>query len=111
MAGLMSLPALAAQESRHFRLYQDVMVNGTKVPAGRYTVKFDNTAQNSQVEFMRGDKTIATAPAHVKQVANEFHRDTIVLKKSGGNQDLDQIRFSGTKTELVIGSNSMTAGG
>lgn len=110
MAALMSLPALAADQSKHIKLYQDVEVNGTQLRAGDYTVKFDNAAQNGKIEFMKGHKTVATANAQVKQMPAKAPADQVILNTANGKSALDQIQFGGSNTALVFGSGSMAAG-
>ena len=111
-AATMSLSAFAGSKSESLTLLHDVQLNGTTIPAGDYTVKYDANGSTCLVKVMKGSKTVATANGELKQLANKPQRDQVVLQDDpGGLPALSEMDFSNSTTAISFSSNTTTASG
>ncbi len=77
----MSISAFAGSKSETITLLHDVQLNGTTIPAGDYTVKYDaKEGSTCLVKVMKDGKTVATANGELKQLANKPARNQVVLR-------------------------------
>ncbi len=108
----MSISAFAGSKSESLTLLHDVQLNGTTIPAGDYTVKYDANGSTCLVKVMKGSKTVATANGELKQLANKPQRDQVILQNDGGSVPvLSEMDFSNSTTAISFGSNATTASG
>jgi len=107
----MSLSAIAGSKSEDITLLHDAQLNGTTIPAGDYTVKFDANGSTCLVKVMRGNKTVATANGEVKQLANKPEHNQVRLDATDGLPALTEMDFSNTTTAITFPSTSTTASG
>lgn len=89
-----------------------VTVNGKALPAGDYSVKWEGTGSNVQLNIFKGKEVVATAPARLVNLDQSASGDAAVVKDNGnGSKSLAEIRFSGKKYALQIGDEgTMEAG-
>jgi len=84
-----------------------VTVNGTNLPAGDYSVKWEGTGSNVQLNILKGKKVVATTPAHLVDLGHPATTDSAVVRSDGnGIRMLSQVRFGGKKYALQIGEES-----
>jgi len=83
-----------------------VTVNGTDLPAGDYSVKWEGTGSNVQMNILKGKKVMLTAPAHIVELSTPAAVDSAVITSDNGNRVLSQVRFSGKKFALEVGQDS-----
>jgi hypothetical protein len=107
----LSLSAIASSKSEDITLLHDVQLNGTTIPAGDYTVKFDANGSTCLVKVMRGNKTVATANGELKQLANKPERNQVRLDATDGLPAVTEMDFSNTTTAISFPLNSTTASG
>src|SRR5271166_126472 len=106
----MSLSAFAGSKAESITLLHDAQLNGTTIPAGDYTVKYDANGSTCLVKVMKGSKTVATANGELKQLANKPQRDQVILQNDGGSVPvLSEMDFSNSTTAISFGSNATTA--
>jgi hypothetical protein len=99
--GLVS--ADAAKQSITVSLLADTSLNGTAVPAGRYT--FAWTEQNSEADLTlkSNGKVVAQTHAKIVEEKDAPESDVIVSRKDAkGALAIAEIRFKGKKTALVF---------
>jgi len=100
---LLATSAFAASKGP-LQLNAPATVAGKQLAAGDYTVKWDGTGPNVQVEIMKGKNVVATVPAQVVTLDHESSYDSAVVNTDGsGGRVLSQIRFSGKKMALSVG--------
>ncbi|MGH9528367.1 MAG: hypothetical protein ACRD2S_00440 [Terriglobales bacterium] len=100
MALLFSSVAFASNKSS-LRVTTQLSVNGKTLAPGDYSVIWDGNGPDVQVNFVKGKKVVATAPAHVIDLNNKPANDSAVVKKNeDGSSSLAQIRFGGKKQAL-----------
>jgi hypothetical protein len=76
-------------------------INGTKVPAGEYTLRYDIKGNTADVKLMKGQKTIATTTAAVVENKEKAPYDSVVREnKTDGTASLKEIQI-GNKKEVI----------
>ena len=108
----MSISAFAGSKSESLTLFHDVQLNGTTIPAGEYTVKYDANGSTCLVKVMKGNKTVATANGELKQLAEKpQHNQAVLQTDTGGLPAVNEMDFSDSKTAITFSSNPETASG
>ena len=93
------------------QLSDPVQVNGNKLKAGLYTVRWDGDGPTVSLHFLLDGKEVATAPATIVQLEQRASDNAAEIKTSANDRQLTAIRFSGKKYELDLGTeNSQTQG-
>jgi hypothetical protein len=104
----LAVSAVAKPKSEHLTLFHDATINGTNLPAGDYTLKYDVNGNNAQVKFMQGSKEVATAEGQVKTLPNKVNSSQVVLNND--SRSISEIDFGGKDTAITFGSPSTSAG-
>jgi hypothetical protein len=108
LALLFSLNALARDKNQHSVSIPDsVQVGTTQLQAGTYRVKWEGTAPQVQVTFIREGKTVATVPATLKNDNAITQDDIVVDPASGSARALKEIDFGHQQQALVFGEAGM----
>ena len=112
LALALSASSFAANDSHksNFEISAPTEVNGTQLPAGEYTAKWEGSGPTVQVSIMQGKKVLATVPAQVvalDQAASQTQAE--VKNSSTGDRELTSLQFSGKKYSLALGSESAKA--
>jgi hypothetical protein len=88
-----------------------VTVNGKQLGAGDYTVKWEGNGPNVELNILRGKNVVATVPARMVDLDRVPNRDSAVTSLNpDGQKSLSEIRFSGKKYALAVGSQTAQAG-
>jgi hypothetical protein len=112
LALVLSASAFAASDSHksNFEISAPTQVNGTEIPAGEYTAKWEGSGPTVQVSIMQGKKVLATVPAQVVALPQAAPDTQAEIKKSAaGDRELTSLQFSGKKYSLELGSESAKA--
>jgi hypothetical protein len=104
--------AFAASDTHKssFEISAATQVNGTTIPAGEYTAKWEGSGPTVQLSIMQGRKVVATAPAQVvslDRAASDTQAE--VRNGSNGERELTALQFAGKKVSLQLGAESATA--
>jgi hypothetical protein len=106
LALLLATSAFAANKGS-LQVSDPVTVNGKQIGAGAYTVKWDGNGPNVELNILRGKNVVATVPARMVDLDRTPSRDSAVtVLNSDGQKSLNEIRFSGKKYALAIGSQT-----
>ena len=101
--------AVAASDSHKgsFEIAAATQINGTTLPAGEYTAKWEGSGPTVQVNIMQGRKVIATVPAQVVAL-DSASSDTQAEVKNGSNgeRELKALQFAGKKFSLQLGADA-----
>jgi hypothetical protein len=90
-----------------FEISAPTQVNGTTLPAGEYTAKWEGSGPNVQVSIMQGRKVVATVPAQVVMLDRAASNTQAEIKNSSnGDRELSSLQFSGKKVSLEVGTES-----
>ncbi len=77
------------------------LVNGTKVPAGEYTMKYDIKGKTADVQLMQGKKTVAKTTGTVVENKDKAAYDGIIRESNtDGTSSLKEVQF-GNKKEAI----------
>lgn len=107
---MLSLGAFAKEKSESLTLYHDATLNGTNLPAGEYTVKYDVSGTNAQVKFMHGKKEVASATGQVKSLDKKPATSQVVLNTENNARDISEIDFGGKDTAITFASAGTAVG-
>jgi hypothetical protein len=109
LALLLATSAFAAN-SGSLTVQEPLTVSGKLLPAGDYKVKWDGTGSNVEVSIVQGKKVLATAPARLVDLKDSSKSDAAVVRKNDdGSRSLSEIRFSGKKFALALGTEQAKA--
>jgi hypothetical protein len=105
LALILGTSAFAANKAK-LRVDDPLSVAGTSLKTGDYNLSWEGNGPDVQLSIMKGNKVVATTPAHVMNVDRAPEHDSAVVNVNKGERDLAQIRFSGKKYVLAIGNES-----
>ena len=100
---LLAVGAFAANNKGSMQILDSVNVSGTTLPAGQYSLKWEGAGQNVQVSILKGNKVVATTPAHLVDLNQSSQSNQALVKGENGNRSLSEVRFEGKKYALQIG--------
>ncbi len=101
----LTLSAFAGTNRGSVQVSQTFVVNGQQLKAGEYSVTWDGSGPDVKVNFLKGKKIVATAPAHLIDLSNSPAGDAALIKTNNdGSPSLAQIRFGGKKKALAFDS-------
>ena len=115
ISGLLALAlvlttSVFAANTASFSVQDAINVNGTQLQAGNYRVAWSGNGSNVEVNIMKGNKVVATTPAHMVDLSSPARNDASVLNTNAdGTRSLSEIRFAGKKYALALGSESAKA--
>ncbi len=74
------------------------IVNGTKVPAGEYTLRYDIKGKTADVKLMQHQKTVATTTATVVENKDKAASNGVVREnKTDGTAILKEVQLGNKK--------------
>jgi hypothetical protein len=108
LALVLATGAFAANANKgSVQLMDTVTVSGKQLPAGDYSVKWDGNGPDVELNILKGNKVVATTPAHLVDLSQKPNSDSAVVQRnSDGSNILTQIQFGGKKYALAIGNES-----
>jgi hypothetical protein len=88
----------------------DVTVNGKVIPAGEYSLRWEGTGPNVQLNILKGKKVVATTSARRVDVEKSPDSDAAVVRgNEDGSRTLSEVRLAGKKYVLVLGGEEATS--
>ena len=110
LALLLATSAFAANNKGSLMVSDPVTVSGKSLAAGEYSVKWEGTGPNVELNILQGKKVVATIPARLIDLDRSAPGNTSVVKRNGdGSKTLSEIRFAGKKYALALGDESAKA--
>jgi hypothetical protein len=107
---LLATSVFAANNKGSLQTMSDVTVSGKTLPAGEYSLKWEGTGSNVQLNILKGNKVVATTPARLVDLSQIPSSDAALIKSnSDGTKSLAEVRFGGKKYALQIGEESGSA--
>jgi len=96
------IPALA-KNSRTVTFGHDFVLNGTTVPAGRWSVQWETHSPEATVEFAQHHKVVLSTEGRVEERSKGYDRNAVVYNTaSDGTMSLVEIRFADSNKVLVF---------
>ena len=112
LALLLATSAFAASNRGSMELMDPVTVSGKQLPAGEYSVKWDGSGPNVELNILKGNKVVATTPAWLVDLSQKSNSDSAIVQQNGdGSKSLTEIHFGGKKYALAIGNESASMDG
>jgi hypothetical protein len=109
LALLLAATAFAANKGP-LQVSDPVSVSGKQIAPGAYTVKWEGTGPNVELNILRGKNVVATVPARMVDLDRTQNTDaTVTVVNDSGRKSLSEIRFAGKKYALAIGAESAKA--
>ena len=109
LALLLATSAFAANKGS-LQFSDPVTVSGKQLKAGDYTVKWEGSGPNVELNILQGKNVVATVPARLIDLNRSSDSNAAVMKLNGdGSKSLSEIRFLGKKYALAIGEESAKA--
>jgi hypothetical protein len=82
-------------------------INGQKLAAGEYKVKYQVNGSVADVHFLQGKKEVASTSAQVVEIASAPRSDSVVTFHNGdGSTKLVELQFANQKSAIRFGSES-----
>jgi hypothetical protein len=111
LALLLATSVFAASNKGSMQLLDPVTVSGKQLPAGDYSVKWDGSGPNVELNILKGNKVVATTPARLIDLNQKANNDAAVVKSNDdGSRSLAEIHFGGKKYGLAIGQETAMDG-
>ena len=96
------MPALA-KNSRTVTIQHGAVVQGTALPAGKYSIQWQTHSPEASVQFLQHHKIVLTAEGRVEQRDKSYERDAVVYSTaSDGSMSVVEIRFADSNKVLVF---------
>jgi hypothetical protein len=96
------IPALA-KNSTTVTLSHDLVLNGTSLPAGKYTVRWEADSPEASVEFVRNHEVFVSTAGRVEERPKGYDHGAVVCNTaSDGTMSLAEIRFAHSNKVLVF---------
>jgi hypothetical protein len=107
---LLATSLFAASNKGSLQTMSDVTVSGKTLPAGNYSLQWEGTGSNVQVNILKGKTVVASTPAHLVDLSQSASSDSAVIRNNDdGSKSLAEVRFGGKKYALQIGGEAGTA--
>ena len=111
LALMLATSVFAASNKGSMQLLNPVTVSGKQLPAGDYSVKWDGSGPNVELNILRGNKVVATTPARLIDLTQAPNSNSAVVKNNDdGSRALAEIHFGGKKYALAIGQETAMDG-
>jgi hypothetical protein len=95
LALLLATSAFAANKGS-LKVSDPVTVSGKSLAAGEYTVKWEGNGPNVELNFLQGNKVVATTSARMIDLDRSAYSDSSVVRRNAdGSRTLSEIRYAG----------------
>jgi hypothetical protein len=96
-----------SQRKGSLKIEEPVTVNGTRLAAGDYQLKWEGTGPDVELNIIQSHNIVATVPARLVDLTRPGRINAYETEKEeDGSRLLTGIDFSGKKYELAIGQSS-----
>jgi len=97
-----SIPAFALN-SKMLTLRYDMVLKGTHLPAGQYTVRWEGRSSTAAVTVSNEKGILATVEGQLVDRGTKFSRNAVVAHTSAdGTRTITEIRFAGSSQVIVF---------
>lgn len=96
------IPALA-KTSRSVTLQYGAVLQGSALPAGKYSVQWDKNSPEPTIQFLQHHKVVLSAEGRIEKRDKGYERDAIVYGTTpNGSISIVEIRFADSNRVLVF---------
>ena len=101
---LLSATSTFAANKGSLNLQYTVSVSGQQLPAGDYSVSWEGTDSNLEINIKQGKKVVAKTTGRIFDLDQPPRRNsTVITMKDDGSRVLSEIRFDGKKQAIALG--------
>lgn len=93
LASMIVLTSTSLADSKHITITEPLTIGSVALPAGTYNVVWSGSGPEVQVSFMKGSKTIASAPARLVLEKSQYHRAVETTTLPDNTKALNRIQF------------------
>jgi len=109
---LLATSLFASSNKGSLQTLSAVTVSGKTLPAGDYSLNWQGSGSNVQLNILKGKKVIATTPARLVDLSQAPASDVAIIKSNtDGSRSLQEVRFGGKKYALQIGEEAGSSEG
>jgi len=107
---LLATSLFAAGNKGSLYTMTDLTVSGKTIPAGSYSLQWEGTGSNVQLNILKDKKIVASTPARLVDLSQPPTSDAAVVRSnSDGSRSLAEVRFGGKRYALQIGDESASS--
>lgn len=86
--------AARTKQSASINISDPVVISGTHLQPGDYTVRWSGTGSDVQVQFYQGKKQVVSTPAKVVSESNANSLEITMRPTEDGSKTISEIRLS-----------------
>jgi hypothetical protein len=110
IASISLMAADKPKDSGRLNLTDTVQIGSTQLMPGDYKVEWSGSADNVQVNILKGKNVIATTQGKIVQLSSPAANNAVVTRALDNNtRGIEQIQFDNRKEALQLGQNQMAA--
>ena len=103
LVGVVGTAVAAGRQSLNVELRDETSLSGTKLPAGKYKIRWSNGEAQTEVTIEQGRKVVATAKGkRVDRPRPSVDDEVVSRKDASGAYALSEIRLRGEKSVIVL---------
>jgi hypothetical protein len=106
LLAFLPLLSFGAEQHKTITIDQKAMIGNQQLKPGRYTLRFDDSKDMTNVDFQQYGKTIATQSAKIVHQSSP-NNATYELNTASGKNELDRVYLP--NEQLVFGNNSQAS--
>jgi hypothetical protein len=97
-----------AKSARAVAFASDLVISGTRLPVGRYAIRWDAHTPRPTVEFVRDKKVVLSTLCTLEDRGEKYVADSVLYDTaSDGTATIREIRFGGSSEVLVFGQGHL----
>jgi len=97
-----SIPA-SAKNSRTIDFHHDIVLNGTPLQAGQYSIQWETHSPEATVQFLQHHKVVLSTQGKVEQRDRAYDQDAVVYGTAAdGSMTVNEIRFARSNQVIVF---------
>jgi hypothetical protein len=102
-SGIVNFASDSNAHSRTVNFSRDVVMAGTTLSAGKYTINWQTHSPEATVQFVQHHSVLASTEGRVEQRQKKYDRNAVLYNTSpGGAISVVEIRFAGSNQVLVF---------
>jgi hypothetical protein len=109
-ASLLFAGSVFAGQIKKLEVYDNLKVNGTSIPAGKYRVEWEGSGPDVKLNILQDGNTVASLPVHITPLKHPFPNNGYSTRKDAdGTLSLTSVFVGGKKYILEVGQESASS--
>ena len=107
LTAAMMLSSAAFAGDKSVTLSAPTTINGQKLAAGEYKVRYQVSGSTAEVHFLKDKKEVATTSGQMFEIQRAPQSDSVVTSANGdGSSKLVELQFANQKSAIRFGSEA-----